>query len=170
MEKPWAIVSGGRFSPLTDLEKCGYVIACDKGYVYLAERGLRPDLLVGDFDSYTGPLPQEVPRLDLPVEKDDTDTMAAIRHAVTQAKRFGCTAPWVAAWITCWEICRRRPLPWPTAPGCAFWIGRTRSRSLPPIPSLSLSGRAGLSPCWLSPTNAPVSASTAPNMSWTRSP
>ena len=37
MEKPWAIVSGGRFSPLTDLEKCGYVIACDKGYVYLAE-------------------------------------------------------------------------------------------------------------------------------------
>lgn len=91
MEKPWAIVSGGRFSPLTDLEKCGYIIACDKGYVYLAERGLRPALLVGDFDSYTGPLPQEVPRLDLPVEKDDTDTMAAIRHAVTQ----GCKEIWL---------------------------------------------------------------------------
>lgn len=61
MEKPWAIVSGGRFSPLTDLEKCGYIIACDKGYVYLAERGLRPDLLVGDFDSYTGPCRRRCP-------------------------------------------------------------------------------------------------------------
>ena len=84
MGKTWAIVSGGRFSPLRELEKCEYVVACDHGYAYLRERGLRPDLLVGDFDSYTGPLPQDVPRLDLPVEKDDTDTMAAIRHAVSE--------------------------------------------------------------------------------------
>ena len=78
MEKTWAIVAGGCFSPLREIEKCGYIVACDKGYAYL-----RPDLLVGDFDSYTGPLPEDVPRLDLPVEKDDTDTMAAIRHAVS---------------------------------------------------------------------------------------
>ena len=38
---------------------------------------------MGDFDSYAGPLPEDVPRLSLPVEKDDTDTMAAIRHAVS---------------------------------------------------------------------------------------
>ena len=63
MKKPWAIVSGGRFSPLTDIEKCGYIIACDRGYEYLHEAGLRPDLLVGDFDSYTGPLPQAWHRL-----------------------------------------------------------------------------------------------------------
>lgn len=91
MEKPWAIVSGGQFSPLTDIEKCGYIIACDKGYAYVRQAGLVPDLLVGDFDSYTGPLPEGVPRLDLPVEKDDTDTMAAIRHAVTQ----GCKEIWL---------------------------------------------------------------------------
>ena len=91
MKKPWAIVSGGRFSPLADIEKCGYIIACDRGYEYLHEAGLRPDLLVGDFDSYTGPLPRDVPRLDLPVEKDDTDTMAAIRHAVT----VGCGEIWL---------------------------------------------------------------------------
>lgn len=84
MKKPWAIVSGGRFSALTDIEKCGYIIACDRGYEYLREAGLRPDLLVGDFDSYTGPLPQDVPRLDLPVEKDDTDTMLAVKTGLEQ--------------------------------------------------------------------------------------
>ena len=43
MKKPWAIVSGGRFSPLADIEKCGYIIACDRGYEYLHEAGLRPE-------------------------------------------------------------------------------------------------------------------------------
>ena len=45
---------------------------------------MRPQLLVGDFDSYTGSLPADIPILDLPVEKDDTDTMAAIRYAVQE--------------------------------------------------------------------------------------
>lgn len=84
MDKTWAIVSGGRFSPLADIESCDCIVACDRGYAYLLEQGVRPDLLVGDFDSYTGELPPDVPRLDLPVEKDDTDTMAAIRYAVSQ--------------------------------------------------------------------------------------
>lgn len=79
-----AIVSGGTYSPLREMETCDFVIACDRGYVYLNQNGKKPDLLVGDFDSYTGPLPADVPRLDLPVEKDDSDTMAAIRYAVEQ--------------------------------------------------------------------------------------
>ena len=58
MKKTWAIVAGGKFSPLRDIEKCEYIIACDLGYEYLHREGLRPDLLVGDFDSYTGPLPE----------------------------------------------------------------------------------------------------------------
>ena len=40
-----------------------------------------PDLLIGDFDSYTLPLPAGIPVLRLPVEKDDTDTMYAVRWA-----------------------------------------------------------------------------------------
>ena len=91
MKETWAIVSGGRFSPLQDMEKCAYVIACDRGYEYLHRCGREPDLLVGDFDSYTGPLPEKVPRLDLPVEKDDTDTMAAVRYAVSR----GCGELWL---------------------------------------------------------------------------
>lgn len=39
---------------------------------------------MGDFDSYNGSLPDNIPRLDLPVEKDDTDTLAAIRHAISE--------------------------------------------------------------------------------------
>lgn len=79
----WAIVSGGQFSPLREMERCDYIVACDRGYEYLREAGIRPNLLVGDFDSYEGPLPADIQRLDLPVEKDDTDTMAAIRYAVS---------------------------------------------------------------------------------------
>ncbi len=81
-EKICAIISGGAFSPLTDIEKTDFVIACDKGCAYALEHGVSPDLLVGDFDSYSGAHPAGVRELDLPKEKDDTDTMAAVRWAV----------------------------------------------------------------------------------------
>ncbi len=59
-----------------------YVIACDKGYQYAKEAGIRPDLIIGDFDSYEGELPKDIKVEQLPTEKDDTDTMHAIRNAV----------------------------------------------------------------------------------------
>ena len=61
----------------------GFIIAADGGFKYLKERRIAPDLVIGDFDSlaYT-------PRGDcgnyeiirLPVEKDDTDMVAAARE------------------------------------------------------------------------------------------
>ncbi len=60
-----------------------YIIACDKGYRYAQEAGVRPDLIIGDFDSYTGNLPGDIAVEHLPVEKDDTDTMHAVRDAVS---------------------------------------------------------------------------------------
>jgi len=84
MSRHCAIISGGHFSPLTDIETADYIIACDKGYQYAKDSGIKPNLLVGDFDSYSGSLPDDIPRLDLPVEKDDTDTLAAIRWAVDE--------------------------------------------------------------------------------------
>ena len=80
--KVCAIVSGGSFSPLDGIGRADFVIACDKGCEYTAACGIKPDLLVGDFDSYTGEKPEGVPVLGLPCEKDDTDTMAAVRYAV----------------------------------------------------------------------------------------
>lgn len=82
MEQLCAIVSGGEPGPLTGIDRASMVIACDKGCLYLQQAGIRPGLFVGDFDSFPGPLPGEIPVLDLPREKDDTDTMAAMRWAL----------------------------------------------------------------------------------------
>lgn len=82
MEKVCAIVSGGPFSNFDGIEKSDFIIACDKGYEYLKANHLYPDLLVGDFDSCFGALPENIPKIKLPRQKDDTDTMFAVKHAV----------------------------------------------------------------------------------------
>ena len=84
MKQLCAIISGGQEDILTGIDAADFIIACDKGYAYAKNAGLRPDLLVGDFDSYDGPVPKDIPTLDLPAEKDDTDTMAAVRWAVNE--------------------------------------------------------------------------------------
>jgi len=77
-----AIVSGGDYSPLTKIEECDFVIACDKGYSYCKENNIKADLVIGDFDSYDGDIPDDIETIRLPVMKDDTDTMHAYRYAV----------------------------------------------------------------------------------------
>ncbi len=77
------IVSGGDFCPADDLRPGeDYVIACDRGYTYCSRLGLKPDLLISDFDSYTGPVDESVPVNAYASEKDDTDTMLAVRCAI----------------------------------------------------------------------------------------
>lgn len=82
MEKTCAILSGGAYSSPAGIEDAELVITCDKGYAYAVRAGIKPDLFVGDFDSLTGGVAADVPVLELPCEKDDTDTMAAVRYAV----------------------------------------------------------------------------------------
>ena len=77
-----AIISGGEYSPMDDIKAAEYVIACDRGYSYAKRSGIVPDLLLGDFDSYTGKLPEGAAVERLPREKDDTDTMHAVRRAL----------------------------------------------------------------------------------------
>ena len=84
MRKLCAIISGGEADDLAGIRDADFIIACDRGYAYAKKAAIRPDLLVGDFDSYRGELDKTVPVLDLPVEKDDTDTMAAVRWAVSE--------------------------------------------------------------------------------------
>lgn len=60
-----------------------YLIACDHGYDHLLEMGLTPHLLVGDFDSCRTPRAPSIPCLAVPAEKDDTDTMLAMRHGLS---------------------------------------------------------------------------------------
>lgn len=87
MEKFCAILSGGAFSSSEGIQNADYVIACDRGYAYAKRLGIVPDLFIGDFDSLTEKVPACVPVLDLPCEKDDTDTMAAVRYAVDKGWR-----------------------------------------------------------------------------------
>lgn len=59
-----------------------YIIACDQGYGHAVSAGIVPDLVVGDFDSWPGPIAAgiEVRRAD-PV-KDETDTFLAMEAAI----------------------------------------------------------------------------------------
>ena len=75
------IIAGGDYAPVCRPEEGDFLIACDRGFVHAQRAGIVPDLLIGDFDSYGGPLPEGVPVLRLPAEKDDTDTMYAVRWA-----------------------------------------------------------------------------------------
>ena len=76
------IVSGGDFAPLPDAERYAFVIACDRGYAYAERCGVRPDLLIGDLDSLDGEIDAAIPLRRYPKEKDDTDTMLAVRAAL----------------------------------------------------------------------------------------
>lgn len=58
-----------------------YCVFCDSGLRHREALGLVPDLIVGDFDSHPDPcLPVET--ITLPREKDDTDTVYAVKEAV----------------------------------------------------------------------------------------
>ena len=77
------IITGG--DPITGfrdmIREDDFVIVCDRGVGYAVGENVTPDLIIGDFDSYVGLLPENVPVTRLPSEKDDTDTMAAMRYA-----------------------------------------------------------------------------------------
>lgn len=78
------------------VEEGDLVIAVDGGLGYCRSLKLEPDLIIGDFDSLDGPgaelletAERQVPErvLRLPCEKDDTDTLAALKEGM----RRGCT-------------------------------------------------------------------------------
>ena len=84
MQRRCVIISGGERHAITGITPGDFVIACDRGYQYAAADGIKPDLVVSDFDSYGGTVASDVPVRRLPVEKDDTDTMSAVRYACAE--------------------------------------------------------------------------------------
>ncbi len=82
------IFAAGTFYGLRERPGPGdLVIAADAGYRVCREAGIVPDLLLGDFDSMEQPADFSNVRRS-PVEKDDTDTMLAVKTALEQ----GCDA------------------------------------------------------------------------------
>lgn len=58
-----------------------YVIFCDSGLKHLEGLQVTPNLIVGDFDSHENPH-LDAETIVLPCEKDDTDTVFAVKEAV----------------------------------------------------------------------------------------
>lgn len=81
------IVGAGEFtsrelSPKPD----DFVIAADGGYDYLKSVGIKPDLLVGDFDSIAE-RPDGISVMKFPPEKDDTDMGLALSEGFKRGYR-----------------------------------------------------------------------------------
>ena len=83
------IVTGGKFNKefavsFLEKNKYDYVIAVDKGAAYAEELNIKPDLVVGDLDSYVKEFSHFFDGVDIekfnPI-KDDTDTAIAIKLA-----------------------------------------------------------------------------------------
>ncbi len=63
-----------------------FVIAADGGYAAAQALGIKPNLVVGDFDSL-GYVPEAEEIVQHPVRKDDTDTLLAIRLGLERGYR-----------------------------------------------------------------------------------
>lgn len=79
------IVGGAAIGRYEEIKKYlhpgDYNIFCDNGLRHLEALGIEPDLIIGDFDSHAVPrLPVET--IFLPREKDDTDSVYAVREAL----------------------------------------------------------------------------------------
>jgi thiamine pyrophosphokinase len=94
------IISAGDLTDIDiEISDGDFCIACDAGFVYAQRRGILPDLVVGDFDSI-GDYGEEALRgieeirqndpdriMELPVRKDDTDTLKAVRIGLEKGYR-----------------------------------------------------------------------------------
>ncbi|MBP1558644.1 MAG: thiamine diphosphokinase [Oscillospiraceae bacterium] len=72
----WAKIGAGDF-----------VIAADAGYLHAQTYGIRPNLIVGDFDSSADPGALDIPIERFPTHKDDTDCMLAVRRGLAEGCR-----------------------------------------------------------------------------------
>ena len=81
------IIGAGDFFGLREIpDDSDYVIAADAGYEYCRKNNIIPDLVLGDFDSL-GAAPKHPNVMQLPVEKDDTDTVFAIKTGLEKGYR-----------------------------------------------------------------------------------
>ena len=76
------IVGAGEIHSKIDVRSGDFVIAADGGFCHLRNAGIKPDVLIGDFDSL-GHIPDDVDEvMQLPPEKDLTDTQVAVDLAI----------------------------------------------------------------------------------------
>lgn len=71
------IIAGGECGKV-HIPPDAFVIAADSGYARCMEQGIAPHLVIGDFDSL-GYVPDGKNVVTVPVRKDDTDMMLAVK-------------------------------------------------------------------------------------------
>ncbi len=100
MNKKCIIISA---APVIDMERLKrevtepncLIICADNGYSHAINAGIKPDILVGDFDSIENlPCNENVKIITLPSKKDDTDTLFAIKIGLEKGckdfRLYGC--------------------------------------------------------------------------------
>lgn len=78
--KQCVIIAGGDVREEIAVPEGALLLCADCGYRHALRQGLVPDVLMGDFDSFTEPLPATCRVLRHPAEKDETDTMLAVYY------------------------------------------------------------------------------------------
>ncbi len=78
--KSCVIIAGGDVSGKIRVPEDALVICADCGYRHAKQQKIRPDILIGDFDSLSGEIPEECRILRHPAEKDETDTLLAVYY------------------------------------------------------------------------------------------
>lgn len=82
MQSCW-IFGGAPFCGNIDLPDNAFIIAADSGYNTVKQLGLTPNITLGDFDSIKEkPVCKEI--ITAAAEKDDTDTMLAVKTAINR--------------------------------------------------------------------------------------
>lgn len=77
------IFAAGDFFGSISIDENDLIIAADAGYHHLEKIGIKPDILLGDFDTI-GNIPDHQNIITFPCEKDYTDTELAISEGIKQ--------------------------------------------------------------------------------------
>ena len=99
----YIIAAGEHYSAPSEPDSGDMVIAADGGYDYLCGFNIKPDLIIGDFDSL-GLVPSGSSVIKLPAVKDNTDTEAAIEEGSADTSALSSTAAREDEWTTPWPI------------------------------------------------------------------
>lgn len=85
MKRCFVYCAGTFYEEYEKPQKNDFIIAADAGYALCKKLSYQPDLVIGDFDSIAKPNNEHC--ICVPVKKDDTDTMLALREGL----KNGCT-------------------------------------------------------------------------------
>ncbi len=87
MQKKRCVIIGA--SPVCDVgmikdhvRESDFVVCADGGWTYALAAGIKPNMIIGDFDSSEFPENMKCDIIRLPVHKDDTDTMYCVKECM----------------------------------------------------------------------------------------